>query len=168
MAITLDLFMDTTVDRNWHYAITALEIAVSVYLASYQLYRLYRLLMQWRERRRERRQSSSGIILAVCLLLFSAALQFVLIGLASWAYAVNADEAEWSMFAIALLWAVIHPTTYTAVDSAIANDEKDDAADSATAGIDQQREENQEEQEEEEGAAAGKAARNNRKKPSTE
>lgn len=106
MGMTLDLFMDTSVDLAWHYAITSIEIVVSTILAFYQIIRLGAL-------------GPSCKRMVTCkptfLLVTSLLIQLTCIVIAGYSYNDNQDWAEWSMFGLSLVFGIVNPMTFSSV-----------------------------------------------------
>lgn len=88
MSMTLDLFMDTSVEPAWHYVITSIEFVVSTLLAFYQLLRLGKLQPSCKKR---------YTCKPALLLMTSLCMQLALILVAGYSYNNNEDWAEVSV-----------------------------------------------------------------------
>lgn len=119
MSMTLDLFMDTSVEPAWHYAITTIEFVVSTLLALYQLLRLGNLWPSCK-----RRYTCKPTL----LLMTSLIMQLAMILVAGYSYNDNEDWAEWTLFGTSIAWGLVNPMTYDSVAAAKNQEEQEQQA----------------------------------------
>lgn len=110
MLITLDLFMDTAPQPGWHYAITAIEFAFSLYLSGYISLRLVSVTLCIKE---------AKALKAKILLLFSLLMQLGIAALSAYSFTLNNSTAEWLMFIFTLVYGVANPLSFDAVEAVV-------------------------------------------------
>lgn len=109
MLISLDLFMDTSHSKAWHYTITSVEFVGALCLAFYQNARLLSLL-QWCHHNDKPMANQASIMLACSLIL-----QCGIFGCSAVSFVYNADSLEWAMFALSIAWGILFPLSFGAV-----------------------------------------------------
>ena len=116
-AVTLDLFFETADTAAWHYSINSIEFVIALYLAIYQIVRLFYAY-------------KLGILSSACtksttLLLLSASMQLFCVAITGYWFNIgndrDADAFEWALFCVSLLWGLLNPATYAAVAKAEAS-----------------------------------------------
>ena len=103
--VTLDLFVETADISAWHYSINSVEFVTSLYLALYQLFRVYHVY--------RKRILASGPIF---LILFAGAMQLFVVGVSAYWFNIDNDREtnylEWAIFGVSLVWGVVNPVTF--------------------------------------------------------